>query len=164
MLYLGTTRSSSVLKAVRGVIFLGTPHLGSNAAPWELAMQRIIDISADLIDFAVLPDFAAEGQELQRMIPVMSLLEFLQRQLQIYTFIETDSVSYSCYMSLRRLLLIICRLCHQNVQSYPNENYVKVDKKHQDICKFSDLEDPHYILVAYALEEIIRKAESDVES
>jgi hypothetical protein len=46
----------------------------------------------------------------------------------------------------------------------PNENAIKVDKKHQDICKFSDLDDPHYILVAYTLEEIIRKAYSDVES
>jgi hypothetical protein len=41
---------------------------------------------------------------------------------------------------------------------YPNENHVKVDKKHQEICKFSDLDDPHYILVAYALEEIVEKA------
>ena len=41
---------------------------------------------------------------------------------------------------------------------YGNENYVKVDKKHQDICKFSDLDDPHYILVAYALEEIVERA------
>ena len=47
---------------------------------------------------------------------------------------------------------------------WANESYVKVDKKHQDICKFSDLDDPHYILVAYALEEIIRKGYSDVES
>jgi hypothetical protein len=47
---------------------------------------------------------------------------------------------------------------------YLDENCVKVDKRHQEICKFSDLEDPHYILVAYALEEIIRKGYSDVES
>ena len=41
-------------------------------------------------------------------------------------------------------------------RGWANENYVKVDKKHQGICKFSDLEDPHYILVVYALEEIVR--------
>jgi hypothetical protein len=97
MLDYGKSRSSGVLNAAGGIIFLGTPHFTSNVASWQLTLQRII-LSADYT--VVPPNFTEARQELQG-IAMAFHSHRLPPQLQIYTFIETDSVSYSCYISLQ---------------------------------------------------------------
>jgi hypothetical protein len=95
---------SSVLSATRGVIFLGTPHSESIAARWEPIIQRIVQ-SAIVPEFATPPNLT-EDQIRMRMNSLIfeSISSF---KIEIFTFIETDSVSCYCYRSFVVPLLIL---------------------------------------------------------
>jgi hypothetical protein len=97
MLRLAKASASSVLTATRGVIFLGTPHYESVAAPWQLIIQRIIQ-SVTIPDVATPPNLTEEEKEIEESSQLFEYVTPPQsRQIQIFTFIETDSVSCYCY-------------------------------------------------------------------
>ena len=94
----------SLLNHVRGVVFLGTPHRGSNSAYWASFVARALQV----VQFGVGTN-STLLRDLQSSSKVLSDIsqQWLERStpLSIRTFYETDKLDFmSCLVNLGSML------------------------------------------------------------
>ncbi|KAK7997595.1 hypothetical protein PG989_005635 [Apiospora arundinis] len=142
----------SILKAVNGVIFLGTPHQGSKIADVGTVVGMIINlcsasptIRTDLLD--ILKYDSAVLHQLS--VSVRQRLE----DLDVVTFYETAPTP-----PLRSLIVEESSACI----GIAHEILVPLFENHRDICRFSGNTDG-YKLVLYHIREIALKRSTSIQ-
>ncbi|MCJ1435227.1 hypothetical protein MMC27_004599 [Xylographa pallens] len=138
------TQYQNLVKEIRAVLFMSTPHRGSNLA---IILNRILATSfmghtskqyiADLKKNS--PVIEALNEDFRNLAP----------KLQIFCFYETleTTVAFKSFMVLEK---------DSSILGYPGEISRPLDADHHTVCKFASPEDPNYKSVRSALLTLIR--------
>ncbi|KAI1410400.1 hypothetical protein F5Y13DRAFT_202173 [Hypoxylon sp. FL1857] len=142
----------SVVSSIKAVLFLATPHRGTDLAE---TLNKVLTSSV----FGHSPkDYVSE---LARRSPTIDELNESFRhhasKLQIFSFYETLSTNVGpmSFMILDK---------HSSLLGYPNETPQPLIANHHDVCKFTNTDDPNYVSVVGALRSVVTTARSSKES
>lgn len=133
----------SIISVIKAVMFMATPHRGSNLAD---ALNKILKSSV----FGHSPkDYVAE---LARRSPTIDELNETFRhhasKVQIFSFYETRTTSIGPMSTI-----IVDK--DSGVLGYPGETVQPMVANHHDVCKFSSRDDPNYASVVGALRDLV---------
>ena len=140
-----------IIKSIRSIIFLSTPHRGSNLAG---VLDRILEVSF------------ASRQYVADLKKDSSMLEGLNEefrhfapQLQIYSFYETMETAIS---GTPIKMMVLNK--ESSVLGHAGEvsNFLVAD--HHDVCKFSDQDDPNYVTIRNLLTTLVVRFRNASES
>lgn len=137
-----------LIRAVSGIVFLSTPHRGSNLAE---ALNKILSacifafspkeyISELRINSPTLQDI---NEQFRNLAPNVSLVSF-------YETLKT-AIGPSQVMVLQK---------DSSILGYPGEISKPLDADHHDVCKYSSQQDPNYISVRNILNHLVGKYHS----
>ncbi|CAH0048541.1 unnamed protein product [Clonostachys solani] len=144
------SRYGSLLAQIKSVIFLGTPHRGSDIATWAKMLGKISNLFvSDSVRIGLIKDLEPQSQVLKDIED-----QFLQRTigLRIFTFYERVKTKHIKSLVVESDSAIL-RL--------PNEVPLPLEADHRNICKFLTSSDPGYTLVLSCLEELIDQCTSE---
>lgn len=135
----------NILQSTRGIIFMGTPHRGSDLVPWTLLLSNLINIAS-----------LGQGirKELLRNIDKDSITlmdissQFVHRAtpLKIMSFTEQN---------IERPLTKLVVPENSAVLGLPNEMIVPLNAHHRGMCRFPSNRCQNYSLVEAAIKEIV---------
>ncbi|SPO07348.1 uncharacterized protein DNG_10042 [Cephalotrichum gorgonifer] len=134
-----------ILNSTTGVIFMGTPHQGSELVPWAILASNIVNaafsgqvLRTDLIE--TLKTGSGILAEISRA--------FVHRStgLNIMSFIETE-------VELPLTTLVVPEYSAR--LNLPNEIVFPVKAHHRNICRYPNSRDQTYALVEQAIREVI---------
>ncbi|KAB5522037.1 hypothetical protein GE09DRAFT_1208083 [Coniochaeta sp. 2T2.1] len=128
-----------IIKSIASVIFLSTPHRGTNLAE---TLNRILQVSFVTNPMKFIAELAAGSQTLQRL---NEQFRHVAPNLQIISFYET-----------RPTPMVLGK--DSSMLGYPGEVSKPLDADHHGVCKFDSVSDPRYITVRNALLSVISKA------
>ena len=140
-----------IIKSIESIIFLSTPHRGSNLAA---VLHNILEVS-----------FASK-QYVTDLKRDSSMLEALNEEfrhiapkLQIFSFYETMETAVSG-TPIKTMVLNK----ESSVLGHAGEvsNFLVAD--HHDVCKFSDQEDPNYVTIRNLLATLVARFRDASES
>lgn len=140
-----------IIKSIASLIFLSTPHRGSNLAA---VLQSILQVT-----------FASK-QYVTDLKRDSSMLEALNEEfrhiapkLQIFSFYETLETAIS-----GTLMKTMVLNKESSVLGHAGEvsNFLVAD--HHDVCKFSDSQDPNYITIRNLLATLVVRFRNASES
>ncbi|KAI9857467.1 MAG: hypothetical protein M1813_008217 [Trichoglossum hirsutum] len=150
-LVLAHERSSlyeGLLQRVRGVVFMGTPHRGSNVVSWTDFLARAL--------YAIQVGTGTNKDLLSILRRDSKVLSDISRQfidigakLQIRTFIETELLEY-----MNCLIVDKDSAC----LNLPNEKSTFIQANHKTMCKFSSADSQKYRPVWKAIRELVEAA------
>ena len=140
-----------ITKSIASIIFLSTPHRGSNLAA---VLHSILEVS-----------FASKQYvtDLKRDSSILEALneEFrhIAPKLQIFSFYETMETAISG-TPIKTMVLNK----ESSVLGHAGEvsNFLVAD--HHDVCKFSDQEDPNYVTIRNLLATLVARFRDASES
>ncbi|CAG9982688.1 unnamed protein product [Clonostachys byssicola] len=138
------SRYGSLLAQIKSVIFLGTPHRGSDIATWAKMLGKVSNLFIpDSVRIGLLNDLEPQSRVLKDIED-----QFLQRTvgLRIFTFYERVKTKHIKSLVVESDSAIL-RL--------PNEVPLPLEADHRNICKFLTTSDPGYTLVLSCLEELV---------
>uniref|UniRef100_A0A0B7JPH5 Uncharacterized protein n=1 Tax=Bionectria ochroleuca TaxID=29856 RepID=A0A0B7JPH5_BIOOC len=144
------SRYGSLLSQIKSVIFLGTPHRGSDIATWAKMLGKVSNLFiSDSVRIGLLNDLEPQSRVLKDIED-----QFLQRTvgLQIFTFYERVKTKHIKSLVVESDSAIL-RL--------PNEVPLPLEADHRNICKFLTSSDPGYTLVLSCLEELVDQCASE---
>ncbi|KAL8718464.1 MAG: hypothetical protein Q9181_008196, partial [Wetmoreana brouardii] len=142
---------SKVLESVTGIIILGTPHRGSNAAYWKGFTARAL--KAAQLGTRTMDQLLAAVQKNSRTLSDISE-QFVERTvtLQIRTFYETEKLDFMSSLADSARLHI------------PNEKLpIPIQANHTTMCKFSHKNSQKYSPVWKAVRELLELSRSGRE-
>jgi WD40 repeat protein len=125
----------SIANRVRAILFLATPHRGSDFAP---LLSKVLSFSGSRPFVADLHRNSLVTQSINDEFPHHC------RDLQLYSFYETLPTSYG----VGKGLIVDKDLA---VLGYSNERTAYLHASHREVCKYSTPTDPNYITVRNAL-------------
>ncbi|KAL9118378.1 MAG: hypothetical protein Q9187_005078 [Circinaria calcarea] len=143
----------TLIRRVRGVMFMGTPHRGSDTAYWVSFLTDLLRIGTlgvntnnDLVN--------ALMKESKTLSDIAQ--QFCERgaPLQIITCYETRQFSYMNNLIVDKSSALL---------NLPNERLLPIDADHRTICKFSGEDSQKYRPVWKALAKIAGPDGSDSE-
>ena len=137
-----------LVRAVSGIIFLSTPHRGSNLAE---VLNRIL--SACIFTFSpkqYISKLAINSPTLQE---VNEQFRNLAPNISIASFFETlkTTIDPSQVMVLQK---------DSSILGYPGEISKPLDADHHDVCKYTSEQDPNYISIRNILKYLVGKHRS----
>ncbi|KAB5522826.1 hypothetical protein GE09DRAFT_493848 [Coniochaeta sp. 2T2.1] len=135
-----------IIKSIASVIFLSTPHRGTNLAE---ILNRILQVSFVTNPMKFIAELAAGSQTLQRL---NEQFRHVAPNLQIISFYETRPTPV-----LKKTQIMVLGK-DSSMLGYPGEVSKPLDADHHDVCKFDSVSDPRYITVRNALLNVISKA------
>ncbi|KAI1121559.1 hypothetical protein F5Y10DRAFT_288297 [Nemania abortiva] len=137
---------AAIIKAVSSIIFLSTPHRGTNLAE---ALNRILRVSFVANPMQFISELSAGSQTLQKL---NEQFRHIAPRLQVVSFYETrpTSVVGAQVMVLEK---------DSSVLGYPEEVSKPLDADHHGVCKFDSTSDPRYVAVRNVLKSLVGKAE-----
>jgi len=155
---------STILKSTVGIVFMGTPHRGSDLVPWALLLGNIVN--AAFLGQALRNDLIRGLHPRSKMLSEISKA-FLHRSvpLKIMSFIELQiespllavvslrSICLWQWMSLAKPSQVVPE--HSARLDLPNEIVYPVNAHHRNICRYSSKSDASYILVEAAIKEMV---------
>ena len=137
-----------LIRAVSGIIFLSTPHRGSNLAE---VLNKIL--SACIFAFSPKeyiselrtnsPTLQDINEQFRHLAPNVSLISF-------YETLKT-AIGPSQVMVLQK---------DSSILGYPGEISKPLDADHHDVCKYTSQQDPNYISVRNILKYLVGKHHS----
>lgn len=137
-----------LVRAMSGIVFLSTPHRGSNLAE---ALNRILAACI----FALSPkqyisELSISSPTLQE---INEQFRHIAPSVSIVSFYETLKTSIALFpvMVLQR---------DSSILGYPGEISKPLDADHHDVCKYISQQDPNYISVRNVLSYLVGKHRS----
>lgn len=127
-------------RRIKSMVFLATPHGGSDAAGPLYELLRLT--SGNRLYIADLESGSSTLQVLDREFSRVS------RDLQLWSFYETRKMR----VGLVEKLIVPQRAA---VMGTVEERRQRLDADHRSICKFSSREDPNYVIVRGVLASIV---------
>ncbi|KAK4083548.1 uncharacterized protein Triagg1_1210 [Trichoderma aggressivum f. europaeum] len=121
------------------IIFLGTPHRGSNLAKVARNILQVMGVSKPYLD-----DLSANSAYLTEL---NSLFQPYAEDLHIWSFFETRPVTE------RPAIVLVDKF--SATLGYSHEEVLPLDADHRHICKFGAIEDPNYRKVRNALSRAV---------
>jgi hypothetical protein len=141
-----TSKSSSLNRSIYistyGIIFLGTPHLGSDAAKWGRLLQGLAD--------AVLPKKVIESEphlvrtlkgnnEILQNINLHFLDIYQRFEIEmIHEAVKTDILGTKSFIVDRESAALLL----------PGVNYYGIEATHSNMCKFESKSSPGYLNIS----------------
>ncbi|KAI5918945.1 NACHT and WD domain protein [Camillea tinctor] len=135
-----------IIKAISAIIFLATPHRGSNLA---VSLNRILQSSIITNSKHYVSELAKNSFTLQRL---NDEFRHIAPRLDIFSFYETQPTS----LGLMHAKLIVER--DSSILGYPGEVSNALDADHHGVCKYDSPSDPNYIMVRNVLKTLMSKA------
>lgn len=133
----------SIVKNIKAVLFLATPHRGTDLAE---KLNRVL--SSSIFGHSS-KDYVTELTK--NSVTIDELNESFRHHaadLRIFSFYETLATSIG-----PRSLILLDK--STSLLGYPNETAQPLNANHHNVCKFTDSEDPNYISVRGALRNVI---------
>jgi pimeloyl-ACP methyl ester carboxylesterase len=131
--------SDKLASRFHSIIFLGTPHRGSNLAKIGRNILQVMGVSKPYVD-----DLSANSSYLTDL---NSLFQPYAADLHIWSFFETRPVTE------RPAIVLVDKF--SATLGYSHEEVLPLDADHRHICKFSSIEDPNYRKVRNALSRAV---------
>ncbi|KAH8129617.1 WD40 repeat-like protein [Trichoderma asperelloides] len=138
----------AIIKAVSAIVFLSTPHRGTNLAE---TLNRILQVSFVASPMQFIAELAAGSQTLQKL---NEQFRHVAPKLQIVSFYETRPTT----MFKKTQIMVLEK--DSSVLGYPGEISKALDADHNGICKYESPSDPKYITVRNVLKTLIGKEKS----
>ncbi|KAI2472267.1 hypothetical protein F4781DRAFT_428518 [Annulohypoxylon bovei var. microspora] len=138
----------SIIKAISSIIFLSTPHRGTNLAD---TLNRILQVSFVTSPMQFIAELAAGSQTLQKL---NEQFRHAAPKLQIVSFYETRPTT----MFKKAQIMVLEK--DSSVLGYPGEISKPLDADHHGVCKYASPDDPRYITVRNVLKTLITKAKT----
>ncbi|KAK0702879.1 hypothetical protein B0T21DRAFT_416756 [Apiosordaria backusii] len=126
----------AIINAVSSIIFLSTPHRGSNLAE---VLNRILQVSFVSNPMKFISELAIGSQTLQKL---NEQFRHIAPKLRVASFYETRPTPMLKKMVLEK---------DSSMLGYPGEISKPLDADHHGVCKFESREDTHYIAVRNVL-------------
>ena len=137
-----------LIRAISGMVFLSTPHRGSNLAE---VLNRIL--SACIFAFSPKqyiselnlnsPTLQEINEQFRNLAPTLSIVSFFET---LKTVIGPSQV-------------MVCQK-DSSILGYPGEISKPLDADHHDVCKYTSQQDPNYISVRSILKYLVGKHRS----
>lgn len=138
---------ANIVKAITSIIFLSTPHRGTNLAA---TLNRILKMSLGTAPKQFIADLTLGSQALQKL---NESFRHVAEKLQVISFYETRPTTM-----LKGTTKIMVLEKESSVLGYPGEISKPLDADHHGVCKFTGPDDPRYITVRNMLNSLIAKA------
>ncbi|KAF7503753.1 hypothetical protein GJ744_003295 [Endocarpon pusillum] len=136
-----------IIKTVSSIIFLSTPHRGTNLAE---TLNRILQVSFVANPMQFIAELASGSQTLQKL---NEQFRHVAPKLQIVSFYETRPTTI-----LKKTHIMVLEK-DSSVLGYPGEISKPLDADHHGVCKYPNLNDPRYVTVRNVLKSLVGKAE-----
>ncbi|SCO50241.1 uncharacterized protein FFMR_10204 [Fusarium fujikuroi] len=151
MAHNGSEVYSPILKATTGIVFLGTPHRGSDLASWGILLSNLVSVTSmgKNIRKELLRTLSKDSDTLAEISK-----QFLQRakSLKIMSFIEQQVESPLATLVVPE---------YSAIMGLPNETVLPMNAHHRGLTRFPRKTDQNYMLVEAAIREVAYK-ERDV--
>ncbi|KAI1087197.1 hypothetical protein F5B19DRAFT_497604 [Rostrohypoxylon terebratum] len=134
-----------IIKAISSIIFLSTPHRGTNLAE---TLNRILQVSFVASPMQFISELAAGSQTLQKL---NEQFRHAAPKLQIVSFYETRPTTM-----LKKAQIMVLEK-DSSVLGYPGEISKPLDADHHGVCKYASPDDPSYVAVRNVLKTLITK-------
>ncbi|EXK25027.1 hypothetical protein FOMG_18285 [Fusarium oxysporum f. sp. melonis 26406] len=140
----GSEVYAPILKATTGIIFLGTPHRGSDLVPWGILLSNLVGVTS--IGKNIRKELLRTLNKDSDMLMEISS-QFLQRatSLKIMSFIEQQVESPLTTLVVPE---------YSAIMGLPNETVLPMNAHHRGLTRFSRKTDQNYILVEAAIREV----------
>ncbi|XDG07500.1 hypothetical protein ABKA04_007115 [Annulohypoxylon sp. FPYF3050] len=142
----------AIIKAISSIIFLSTPHRGTNLAE---TLNRILQVSFVTSPMQFIAELAAGSQTLQKL---NEQFRHVAPKLQIVSFYETRPTT----MFKKAQIMVLEK--DSSVLGYPGEISKPLDADHHGVCKYASPDDPRYITVRNVLKTLITKSKTKQQS
>ncbi|KAI1460210.1 hypothetical protein F4805DRAFT_418612 [Annulohypoxylon moriforme] len=133
----------SIVKAISSIVFLSTPHRGTNLAD---ALNRILQVSFVASPMQFIAELAVGSQTLQKL---NEQFRHAAPKMQIVSFYETRPTA----MFKGAQIMVLEK--DSSVLGYPGEISKPLDADHHGVCKYASPDDPSYISVRNVLKTLI---------
>ncbi|MCJ1438602.1 hypothetical protein MMC27_007992 [Xylographa pallens] len=138
-----------IVQAIRAIIFLSTPHRGTNLA---VALNRILTVSI----FGHSPKQYISELE-NNSLTLQDINEQFRgfaSRLAIFSFFET----FETVIGPAKMMVLEKE---SSILGYPDEISKPLNADHHDVCKFTSRNDPNYLSVRNALCYLLKQFRSD---
>ncbi|KAK0671872.1 YVTN repeat-like/Quino protein amine dehydrogenase [Cercophora samala] len=129
----------AIIRAVSSIVFLSTPHRGSNLAE---ALNRILQVSFVSNPMKFISELAIGSHTLQKL---NEQFRHIAPRLRVASFYETRPTPM-----LKKVQTMVLEK-DSSMLGYPGEISKPLDADHHGVCKFASREDTHYIAVRNVL-------------
>ncbi|KAL8664311.1 MAG: hypothetical protein Q9202_003125 [Teloschistes flavicans] len=134
-----------VIKSARAILFLSTPHRGTNLAE---ILNKILSVS--LFHHSAKQYIAELRQNSPALQDINEQFRNLAAPLQIFSFFETQQTAVG-----PRKMMVLEK--DSSILGYPHEISKPLDADHHNVCKFISQQDPNYISVRNAIRSVVPK-------
>ncbi|KAL6408503.1 uncharacterized protein AUP68_08360 [Ilyonectria robusta] len=142
-----------IIRSTKGIVFLGTPHRGSDLIPWALLLANLTNgVSlGEVIRTALLKDLDKDSHVLSEISQ-----QFVHRAtpLKIRSFVEQRAEPPL------NTLKIVPKNCA--MLGLPNEVVIPLNASHRTMCRFASAMDQEFSLMTRAIEDIISSEETSI--
>ncbi|AEO64728.1 uncharacterized protein THITE_2142551 [Thermothielavioides terrestris NRRL 8126] len=138
-----------IARAVSAIIFLSTPHRGSNLAK---TLNRILQVSLATSPMQFIAELAPGSHTIQDL---NEKFRHIAPSLNIYSFYETRPTALAFNTTK---IMVLER--DSSVLGYPGEIARSLDADHHGVCKYTSPSDPRYISVRNVLKAVVGKISS----
>ncbi|KAF2105865.1 hypothetical protein BDV96DRAFT_607880 [Lophiotrema nucula] len=143
----------NIVKAISAIVFLATPHRGTNLAE---VLNRILQSTLVSNSKQYVSELAKNSFTLQKL---NEQFRHIAPKLDIVSFYETQP----CSLGLKNARIMVLEK-DSSVLGYPGETSKALNADHHDVCKFESPKDPNYITVRNVLKSILSKILSTTKS
>ena len=131
-----------MIKAVRGIVFLATPHRGANLAE---VLNKLLS--------ATLRSPKQYISDLQRssarITDINDQFKLYQEKVQLVSFFETQPL----HIGFSRKAIVVER--DSAILDYPYEISSPLNANHSTVCKYASRTDPNYVRVRNVIKMLI---------
>ncbi|KAH7129973.1 hypothetical protein B0J13DRAFT_627109 [Dactylonectria estremocensis] len=140
----GPEAYAPILQATAGIVFLGTPHRGSDLVPWAMLLSNLVGVAS--MGRSIRKELLRSLNKDSDMLMEISS-QFLQRAtlLKIMSFVEQQVESPLTTLVVPE---------YSAIMGLPNEIVLPMNAHHRGLTRFSAKTDQKYILVEAAIKEI----------
>ncbi|KAL8930490.1 MAG: hypothetical protein Q9208_000674 [Pyrenodesmia sp. 3 TL-2023] len=135
-----------IIKSVSSIIFLSTPHRGTNLAE---TLNRILQVSFATNPMQFIAELAAGSQTLQKL---NEQFRHVAPKLQIVSFYETRPTTL-----IKKTQIMVLEK-DSSILGYPGEISKPLDADHHGVCKYESPNDSRYITIRNVLKSLVGKA------
>ncbi|RDW86698.1 NACHT and WD domain protein [Aspergillus mulundensis] len=133
-----------IVKAISAILFLATPHRGTNLAD---ILNRLLQSTRISTPKGYISELSKDSFTLQKL---NEQFRHVAPKLDIVSFYETQPTS----IGLKGARVMILEK-ESSVLGYPGETSKALDADHHDVCKYESPLDPNYITVRNVLKSIL---------
>jgi hypothetical protein len=153
----------SIIKAVTAIIFLATPHRGTNLAKIldRILRSTILTNSKQYVSELAKNSFTLQklNEQFRHVAPRLDIVSFYETQATSIGLKRTRVVSrfrQEClYTYVNTSKMIVEK--DSSVLGYPGETSKALDADHHNVCKYDSPRDPNYVTVRNVLQSIVSK-------